>query len=182
MKWYIHLIRDLLIFSLSVVFALFLIKINVFERILQSTSEIRFLSVFVAGLFFTSLVTLPVSIVALVELSGIVPLGELVLIGAIGALIGDLILFYSVRGHFSHDFELLSHRPVFERLAKVMHLNMFKWTIPFIGALIIVSPFPDEIGLAMLGIARTKLSALVPISLSMNALGILIIAGFSIIW
>ena len=44
-----------------------------------------------------------------------------------------------------------------------------------LGALIIASPLPDELGLAMMGVARIKLRVLIPISLVLNFAGIVLI-------
>ncbi len=62
-----------------------------------------------------------------------------------------------------------------KRLDRIFHLRFFRFFIPFIGALIIASPFPDEIGLAMMGIVKLEPKFLVPISFILNSIGILIL-------
>ena len=60
---------------------------------------------------------------------------------------------------------------------KILHLKFFKWLIPFMGALVVASPLPDEIGLAMMGFSKIRTSLFIPISFLLNFLGILVI-GF----
>ncbi|MEK7159994.1 MAG: hypothetical protein AAB702_00755, partial [Patescibacteria group bacterium] len=39
-------------------------------------------------------------------------------------------------------------------LSKILHTRYFSWTLPVIGAIIIASPFPDEIGISLMGISK----------------------------
>jgi len=56
-----------------------------------------------------------------------------------------------------------------------LHLRLFRWSMVLFGALVIASPLPDEIGLAMMGLSKVKTLLFIPISFSLNAFGILII-------
>ncbi len=96
-------------------------------------------------------------------------------IGGLGALAGDLIIFRFVRDRISQDFSYLVKISKSERLVSIFKLKLFKWLIPFIGALIVASPLPDEVGLAMLGLSRMKASVFIPLSFLLNSIGILII-------
>lgn len=55
-------------------------------------------------------------------------------------------------------------------------MKVFRWITFFLGALVISSPLPDELGLAMMGLSKAKMSTLIPVSLIFNSLGILAIA------
>ncbi|KKR47070.1 MAG: hypothetical protein UT80_C0011G0001, partial [Parcubacteria group bacterium GW2011_GWC1_40_13] len=66
-----------------------------------------------------------------------------------------------------------------KRLFSIFRPKLFKWLIPFIGALIIASPLPDEAGLAMMGLSKMKTSVFIPISFALNFLGILAIGLFA---
>ena len=57
----------------------------------------------------------------------------------------------------------------------LIFLRIFRWLIAFLGALIIASPLPDELGLTMMGFSKIKTSLFIPISFLLNSLGILII-------
>ena len=44
-----------------------------------------------------------------------------------------------------------------------------------LGGIIIASPFPDELGISLLGFSKMKTTAFIPVSLIFNFLGILAI-------
>ena len=48
-----------------------------------------------------------------------------------------------------------------------------------LGAAIIASPLPDEIGLSLMGMSKTRVAVLIPVSFAMNALGICLLAQFA---
>jgi hypothetical protein len=62
-----------------------------------------------------------------------------------------------------------------EKIQKLLELKTFRWFITSIGALIIASPLPDELGLAFLGLSRIPFKLFVPISFVFNVIGIYII-------
>ncbi|OGG78335.1 hypothetical protein A3A36_01445 [Candidatus Kaiserbacteria bacterium RIFCSPLOWO2_01_FULL_52_12b] len=64
-------------------------------------------------------------------------------------------------------------------MVSIFRPRLFKWLIPFVGALIIASPLPDEAGLAMMGLSKMKTSVFIPISFALNFLGILAIGIFA---
>ena len=99
-----------------------------------------------------------------------------ILWGALGALSGDIILFFFIRDRFADDLKN-SLKPSFVRhIARSFHFGFLKWLAPILGAVVIASPLPDELGLTLLGLSKTRLAFLVPISFVMNALGIYLLA------
>ncbi len=132
---------------------------------------------FFSGIFFTSVFTLAPASVAFARLAGTAPIEMIALWGALGAMIGDLILFFFIRDRFADDL-IHSLKPSFAKhLANSFHLGFLKWLSPILGALIIASPLPDELGLTLLGLSRTRLIVLMPVSFLMNMLGI-----YSVVW
>ena len=97
--------------------------------------------------------------------------------GAIGSVIGDLIIFRFVRDRISDDFIALFQQVKIKRLVHILHLEIFRFLTPFIGALLVASPLPDEIGLAMMGISKIKTRYFIPISYFLNFIGILLIGS-----
>ena len=170
-----NLIRDLAIVILSIFVAIILAKTGALESLITSTQEMRFIGSFIAGILFVSVFTAAPATVALGEIAQSNSVLALAIIGGLGALIGDLIIFRFVRDRVSQDFSYLIKISKTERLVSIFRLKLFKWIIPFIGALIVASPLPDEVGLAMLGLSRMKTSVFIPLSFLLNSIGILII-------
>ena len=95
--------------------------------------------------------------------------------GGLGALLGDLIIFCFVKNNLSEDFLYLIKKTKSERLMSIFRLKLFRWLIPLLGAIVVASPLPDELGLMMMGLSKMKTALLIPLSFLLNSLGILII-------
>ncbi len=173
-----NLMRDFGIIALSIIVAILLIKTGAIQEILKQTRDLWFLDSFIAGMFFTSIFTTAPAIVALGEIAqssqSVIPVA---ILGGLGALCGDLIIFRFMRDRFGEDIMYLIRNSGNDRLRSIIRLKSFRWLTFFLGALIIASPLPDELGLTMMGFSKTKTSLFIPVSFVFNSLGILVI-GF----
>lgn len=173
------LVRDLAIVILSILVAIILAKTGSFEGLLTSTKEIRFIGSFIAGILFTSVFTAAPATVALGEIAQSNSIVMVAIIGGLGALMGDLIIFRFVKDKLSEDLTNFFKISKLEKLKSLSKTNSLKWLTPLLGALIIASPLPDEIGVAMLGFSNIKNSAFIPLSFVLNSAGILLIGFIS---
>lgn len=170
------IIRDLVIITISVVFAVFLANTNLLINILISTKELEWLGSFVAGIFFTSIFTTAPAVATLGEIAQNGSIITTAILGGLGAVVGDLIIFKFIRDRFSgHLAELIKHQGFTKRTKALFRLKMFRWITFLIGGFILASPFPDEIGVSILGALHLKTSWFVPVSFVFNSIGILII-------
>ena len=170
-----NLVRDLALVILSVFIAIILVKTGVLKELITSTQEVRFIGSFIAGIFFVSVFTAAPATVALGEIAQSNSVIVVAILGGLGALIGDLIIFRFVKDRVSEHFYYLIKVSKSERFFSIFKLKLFRWITPFVGALIIASPLPDEIGVAMLGLSKMKNSLFILISFVLNSAGILII-------
>ncbi len=185
-----RLLRDIFIITISVAVAFLLARSSVIEQsvlgfaqtiatLAGSTviiTEMGYaLAAFLAGIFFTSAFTIAPAAVVLASLAQHGNMWLVAAAGAIGAMIGDFILFYFIRDVFAVDLQTALRRLHWARHTAWLHGHVMRICAPIIGALIIASPLPDELGLALMGFSRMKARYLVPIALSMNFLGILLI-------
>ncbi|MCC7436766.1 hypothetical protein IT402_02755, partial [Candidatus Nomurabacteria bacterium] len=60
-------------------------------------------------------------------------------------------------------------------LSRIISTPYFAWLAPVIGAIIIASPLPDEIGVGLIGISKMKNWQFLVLSFVLNSLGILLI-------
>ena len=171
-----HVIKDFAIIVFSIIIAIILAKTGILERILTSTSSLRILGSFFAGAFFTSIFSVAPATVVIAEIAKTTPVLEVAFFGGIGALLGDLIIFRFIKDNLAEDFFYLIKKTKTERWLGIFRLKLFKRLVPLIGAIIIASPLPDELGLAMMGLSKVRTSLFVPISFSLNFFGILIIS------
>ena len=170
-----NLIIDVAIIALSAAAAVILAKTGIFRDVLTSTREIEFLGSFIAGMFFASIFTVAPATVVLGEIARSNSVFLTALVGGTGALFGDFLIYRFVKDRLSEDFMHLINKSESERLISVFRLRLFKRFVPFVGALIVASPLPDELGLIMMGFSKMKTGLFVPISFLLNSAGILVI-------
>jgi len=169
----IKLARDIGAVITSIVVAILLVQTGAIQALLKLSESMNILGSFVAGMFFTSVFTTALATVTLGSIAIANNIWLVALCGGLGAAIGDFLIFKFIRDGVAEDTNaLLAHS---QRWRAIFHLRFFRFLLPFLGALIIASPLPDEAGLAMMGIVRFKARFLIPLSFIANALGILAI-------
>lgn len=170
------LLRDTFIILVSIGVAVALVKTQTLANVLASTVELEIIGSLIAGLFFTSVFTTAPAIVTLGELIRLNSILPVALFGALGAVIGDLIIFRFVRDRFSeHVMELVRHRHMSKRMGVLFRRRLFRWLSFFVGGLIIASPLPDELGIGLFGFSKMKTIWFIPLSFVFNFLGIVFI-------
>lgn len=171
-----HILQDIAIIALSVLIAVLLVRTGVLANMLASTSETGAWGAFIAGMFFTSIFTTAPAIAALAEVSLLHSIFGTALFGAIGAVIGDFIIFRFVRDRFSeHVAEIAAHQSVWRRYRLLFKRRFFRWITFFVGGLILASPLPDELGIAFLGFSKMRVKYFAVLSFVFNFLGIVAI-------
>jgi len=170
------IMQDISIVVISILIALLLIKTNTIGSILESTSGLKFIGSFIAGMFFTSIFTTAPAIATLGELSQVNSIASVSFFGALGAVIGDLIIFRFVKDRLSeHLIELISHKSFWKRIKTIFLLKYFRWFTFLIGGFILASPFPDEIAISILGVSKMRITSFIFVSFIFNFLGIFVI-------
>ncbi len=139
-------------------------------------SEARLLATFIGGFFFTSAFTIAPAAFVLAALAKTVSPFWLAFWGACGALCGDLTIFLFVKDRFAKDIVDVVKISKAKKFLHFFKKGFFRWLSPLIGAIIIASPLPDEVGITMMGLSKTRTSLLIPISFCMNFLAVLLIA------
>jgi hypothetical protein len=173
-----ELYKDLLYIFIGIVIALVLSKTGIID-VVYSVLGSNILASFIAGIFFTSAFTIAPASVFLVHVAQTLPINTVAIWGALGAVVGDLILFIFIRDKFADDL-IKSMKPnMVKHFFHSLHLGFMKWLSPIVGALIIASPLPDEFALTLMGLSKVRLAVLIPISFIMNMLGIYFIVWFS---
>lgn len=169
-----HLLKDTLILLVCVVITLTLVKSGLLDSLLANARSWGLVGAFIAGIFFTSVFTITASTILFVELLRVNSFPEIVIVGALGAVVGDLILFLFVKNRVAEDVDEMIKKAGM-RPHYLIKAEFLRWLNPILGAAIIASPFPDELGLALLGFSKTKTKALICISFAMNMVGIYLV-------
>ncbi len=174
------LARDIFIIAVSIALAIRIVTTGILSSILDSASGFFLIESFVAGMFFTSIFTTAPAAVALGHIAQGNSVILVALIGAAGAVLGDLIIFRFVKDEFAeHLLAVIESKKLKIRLNALRKLQFFRWFSFLIAGLILASPLPDELGIGLLGFTKPKLSLFIPFSYFFNFLGILAIGLFA---
>lgn len=170
--------KNLVILFLTVAAAFWLSRQGFFREAILALGNFGIIGAFLAGILFASSFTISFSIATLLTLAKILPVFLIAPMAGAGAVIGDLLVFRLVRNKLLTDLEWMYKELGGGHLTKLLHTKYFLWTLPLIGALIIASPFPDEIGITLLGIAAMSTRRFIILSFILNTVGILAILLF----
>ncbi len=173
------LMRDIIMIVIGIIIAILFVRSGLMDMVINAVRDYYIIASFIAGIFFTSAFTIAPSSIALVNLAENSPIVGVVFWGALGAVFGDLILFFFIRDKFAEDLKRTMKPSTIKHIFHSLHFGFLKWLSPLLGALIIASPLPDEIGISLLGMSKVKTSVLIPISFVMNMLGIYVLIQFS---
>src|SRR3990167_7067009 len=171
------LVLKTFIFILSLSFAWYLIKSGILDTLVHSLLPIRFLAEFVAGLFYTSFLTSPIAVAMLIILATDSNPIILAFMAGAGSVAGDLIIVKLFRKDLSQDINLATHQLHIDRVNKILRKLKLDFVTTILGAIIVASPIPDELGLMMLGASKLSYQQIAIISYILNTAGILLIVA-----
>jgi len=167
--------RNLTILLFSFIFAILLSRSEEFHIFLLRFGDYGYIGGFIAGIFFTSSFTIATATVILLILAERLSPIELGLLAGLGAVLGDLTIFKFVKNNLVGEIEDIYKRLGGEHIHHVLYTKYFTWTLPVIGAVIIASPFPDELGISLMGISKISIYKFIIISFIFNTIGVLLV-------
>lgn len=162
-----------LIFALaSIGVALFILASTDDDFLVRFLIDLKWLGVFVTGIGFTTLLTTGPASALFIEMSDAFSPWVMALWGGLGAMVGDSLLLSAA--HRALPMKRVTrwlHRPP---CSPVTHALL--WVL---GAMVIASPLPDELGVAVLGVAKLARWQFLLLAFVGNAIGIFLIAGIA---
>lgn len=156
--------------------AFFLLRSDAIAWLIGHTESFAILGVFVEGFFFTSMLTTVPATVAILQSAAVVPAWQLALVGGLGSMAGDVLLFRFLRTNLVERILEAAFRPKLMQVGKAIERGPFSWLPPLLGFFVIASPLPDEVGLVMMGLSRIRLVSFALLNFAAHALGIFILA------
>ncbi len=138
--------------------------------------DLGYAGILVAGILYSYGLTAAPATAALLILSKSQGLVFAALLGGIGAAFGDFAIFKVIRLSFMDEINELKGEKFVAALNSAIPKPIGKYVLPVVAGFIILSPFPDEIGVSLLA-SSEKISGahLVVISYVLNTLGIFLI-------
>jgi len=161
----------------GVAVAVTLTQVDPFVQFLLRLGEYGFLGAFAAGVLFSSTFTTAIATVIFFYLGEVQNPFLMALAGGLGAMISDLILYRFFRNRLFSELRLFftEHHIATLKSQKLLHSKIFAWLGPLLASLVIMSPLPDEIGVAIFSFYKFDPHKLAPLSFFLNTAGILLI-------
>lgn len=174
--------KNLTLAFIGLFFAVLLSRIEGFHAFLIHLGGFGYIGAFFAGMLFVSTFTVATSALVLLTLAETLSPIEIGLIAGLGAVIGDMTIFHLIKDNLSSEIEDIYTN--FDRKKHLKHLfrtKYFNWMLPVIGAILIASPLPDELGVSMIGLSKMSTLKFLILSFILNSLGIFLVVSASVI-
>lgn len=159
-----------------VIFTL-LVDSAIVAALLGFIEGLGYIGAFIAGVLSVSFFTAVPAIVLLVSMAdGLDPFALAVVAGG-GAMVGDWLLLMLFQERIADELRPLIHRFKLKAIAKKLRRKYTKWVLFVVGAVSVMTPSPDELGIALLGISHFRRSYLLVVCFVLDTIGFLALVG-----
>ncbi|MEW6610530.1 MAG: hypothetical protein AB1352_02810 [Patescibacteria group bacterium] len=168
---------NLLFAALGILVAVILTQIDAFAALIHRLGAYGYIGAFFAGIFFSSTFTVAIATVTFFYIGETMHPLLAALVGGAGTMCADLFLFRFFRDNLFSEIQLffVEHHLSHLHPKNVLRSKAFLWLGPVIGSLIILSPLPDEFGIAIFSYYHYNVHKLIPLSFLLNTIGIYLI-------
>lgn len=175
--------KNLTFVFMGILASLILSRMEVFHTFLLQLGTWGYIGAFIAGILFVNTFTVTTGILILFILTKYLWPIEIGIVAGLGAVAGDLIIFRFVKNNLEQELELIYNKVDSKHhIVKLFHSRYFHWTLPVLGAIIIASPLPDEMGVTLLGLSKMKTYEFIFVSFLLNSFGIFSIVSTSLLF
>ena len=172
--------KNLSLVAASLIFALFISQYEPLHIFLLNLGNLGYIGAFVAGILFVSTFTVGIGAVILLILAEELSPVELGLIGGLGGVVGDFTIFHFLKDNLSKEVESVYNRiDSKHHFIKLLHTKYFSWTLPVIGAVIMASPFPDELGVSLISISKMKTYQFLILAFILDVISVFLVVSAS---
>jgi membrane protein YqaA with SNARE-associated domain len=171
--------KNTVLLILSLILLYLFADTQVVRGLIGEIGNLGYFGIFISGLFFVSTFTVAPASVVLYTLSNQFNTLAIALVAGLGASIGDILILKFLKDKVFQELHPLFIKIVGKRVFQLFKTPYFAWLSPVIGILIIASPFPDEIGIGLLGVSKLNSWQFFLISFACNMLGIFVIISLA---
>jgi len=168
-----------IIFFISIVLSYLVFTNKSALEVISRLNELNYIGIFIAGIMFPFGFLAPFSVGFFITSN---PSNILTasIIGGLGALISNLIIFKIIRFSFIDEFNKIKHTKIIKEINHSIDKNIShkikNYLLYIFAGIIIASPLPDEIGVTMLaGLTKIRQDIFLILSFILSTLGIYLI-------
>lgn len=167
--------KNTTLLAISIVALFLLADTDIAHALIRQIGSYGYLGAMITGIFFVSTFTVaPASLVLFHLAQDFNPILIALYAGA-GAVVGDMLIFRFLRDGVFDELRPLVAKFHGSYFAALFRTPYFAWIVPVIGAIIIASPFPDEVGIGLMGLSKIKWWQFAILAFVLNSVGIFII-------
>jgi len=152
-----------------------LLDTAIVQTLMQDIINLGYLGMLLTGVLFVSFFTAAPAVALLLAFSDSYNPFMVALIAGFGAMLGDFIILRFAEDKIGHELKSVAKRMKLMAFVNLLHKKRYKPITATVGAIIIASPFPDEAGIALLGLSRISTLQLLSITFTLNTVGIFVL-------
>src|SRR3990167_3767473 len=169
--------KNIKLLIICILATILLVKWQPFQEILSGLHNLGYLGAFVGGILFVSTFTVALGGIVMFNLTDTHSIFLIAIVAGIGGVIGDLLIFKFVKNRLLEELEPIYNQLGGGHLTKILHTVYMRWMLPILGALIVASPLPDELGITLMSLSEIKTSRFIALSFILNTVGIFLLLG-----
>ena len=150
-----------------------------YEPLEEFLNSLGYFGTFIGGLFYAyGFTSAPATAVLLVlaEEQNLILAG---LIGGLGALLSDLLIFLFIRQSFSDEIKQISKEKIVKKIAKTekkIFGRLSKYILPTFAGFLIASPLPTEVGVSLMAsIKKLSVKKFMIVAYILHTIGVFLI-------
>lgn len=163
------------ILLLSLLAFVFLAKTPVVSQAIVHIGSLGYFGSFITGALFVSTYTALPATFVLFEMADKLNPFLVAFFAGFGAMVGDYLIFRFFQDKIFTEIQPLLGRLNHPALRSLIKTPYFAWLLPVIGALVVASPLPDEVGVGLLGLSKIKRWQFLAVTYLLNVIGIFIV-------
>lgn len=174
-KWRLWRFKNTAMLIASLFLFFYLSETSVVKTFLEQAGTLGYLGAFMTGIFFVSTFTAVPAAYVLFNLADNLHPVEVALLAGFGAMVGDYILFQVMKDTVFDELKPILGKLRHPAMRQLFATPYFAWLLPVLGAFMIASPLPDELGVSMLGLSKIKKWQFFVVTYILNAIGIFLV-------
>jgi hypothetical protein len=140
------------------------------------------IGVFIAGMLYTYSFTGSIGALILISIAHDFSPGVIAVVGGIGSLVSDITIFRLIRNDLKKEVDRIG-KSKFVKAVGARPILREKWFRDAVGAIVLASPFPDEIGIAIMASTKIKEDTFTLVAFIADMVGIfLLVYGAQIVF
>lgn len=166
-----------LAFVLSIIVAVIILQSQDIRTAIIASADYGYIGALFAGLFFSYGMTTPIALVVFALLGQTLNPVLLGLLGGVGAMVSDWTMFTFLRSTLVSEIKRYNKNKYVAQFKQSNVFALLQQVTPLAAGIIIASPLPDELAVALFGFSTIKTRKFLLMSYVFNAIGLMIVAG-----